>query len=96
MIQVTKLNAALDVATMLFPFLSRMVAAVEALAPHAPGSTKLDAVMATMQSALTTADTDVSAVNSAVSMAPGLIALAKAQYNAALTTATAAPAATGV
>jgi len=83
-----EMNAALSVATQLFPFFSNIVKSIEAMAPHAPGPTKLDAALAMTQTALSTASTDTAAVASAVNMAPSMIALAKAQYNAELAAGT--------
>ena len=78
-----ELNVALNLANQLFPFFAKIVRSVEDMAPHAPGPTKLDAAMAMTQNALATASTDATAVAGVVSMAPAMIALAKAQYNAA-------------
>ena len=80
-----ELNVALNLANQLFPFFAKIVRSVEDMAPHAPGPTKLDAAMAMTQNALATASTDTNAIAGVVGMAPAMIALAKAQYNAAPT-----------
>lgn len=84
LLQLQELSAALQVATQLFPFFQQVVASIESLAPHAPGPTKLDAAMAITQHALTTAGNDVAAVTQVATMAPSMIGLAKAQFNAQL------------
>ncbi|MES2126638.1 MAG: hypothetical protein V4463_05145 [Pseudomonadota bacterium] len=93
LLQLQQLAAGLSVAQALFPFLAQVVHAIEQLAPHAPGPTKLDAAMATVQSSLTTASTDAATVTQVMSMAPALIGLAKAQYSAELAQTGAPPAA---
>lgn len=84
LLQLQEAEAAIAVANQLFPLLSRIVQAVEALAPHAPGPTKLDTAMAIAQNALTVAGNDATTVTQVATMAPSLIGLAKAQYNANL------------
>lgn len=79
-----ELNAALEVATQLFPFFTNVVKSIEGAFHMAPGPTKLDTAMAMTQTALAAASADTATVTAVTSMAPNLIALAKAQYNAEL------------
>lgn len=79
-----ELNAALEVSTQLFPFFTNIVKSIESSFSKASGPTKLDAAMTLTQNALTVASTDAASITSVTSMAPSLIAAAKAQYNADL------------
>lgn len=79
-----ELNAALEVATQLFPFFTNVVKSIEGSFSKAPGPTKLDTAMALTQTALATVSADTASIAAVTSVAPNLIALAKAQYNADL------------
>lgn len=84
LLQLQELDAALSVMNQLFPFFQKIVVQIESIAPHAPGKTKLDTAMEVTKNALATAGNDAATITSVAAMAPSMISLAKAQYNATL------------
>jgi hypothetical protein len=84
LLQLQELDAFLAVATQLFPLVEKVVTSIEAMAPHAPGPSKLDTAMSITKQALTAAGNDADVVAKAAAIAPSMIGLAKAQYNATL------------